>query len=392
MTLLHSMAWSEPLFLALGFLGLAATARYLETGGRWALAGAAALLGAACLTRYAGLAFLATGVVSLALFGPGSARGRLGATLALGALGLAPLAAWFAHNQVIGGTTAGRALALHPVGTTQAWQALNTLAGWLLVPPEAGTALKLAALAVFTAALAGVVIWQRARQPGGLARAEARRMAAGLPAAIKVLLALVPVYGLFLLASISLVDANTPLDDRILSPVYLAGVAVAGYALQAAWPGLRAAGWPRLAVAGALLVFAAVSAWRTGGLAASSGANGIGFYQTAWRQSPTLALVRALPETAAVYTNAPEAVYLHTGRAALRIPRQFSAVEQAENEQFEAELAAMTGQLAGGGRVVYFASVRGSARPTEAELAERLGLEVVARPADGTLYALPQEP
>ena len=54
-----------------------------------------------------------------------------------------------------------------------------------------------------------------------------------------VLAVFIAVYAVFLIISISFVDANTPLDDRILSPAYAAGVVILLYGLDRVWPVIR---------------------------------------------------------------------------------------------------------------------------------------------------------
>lgn len=62
------------------------------------------------------------------------------------------------------------------------------------------------------------------------------------------------------------------------------------------------------------------------------------------------------------------------------------------NGDYAAELAEMRRRLGEGGFVVYFADVRSSSGPSEAELVETLALQVTARTADGILYALGSRP
>ena len=52
---------------------------------------------------------------------------------------------------------------------------------------------------------------------------------------LQVLLIFAVVYALFLAVSISLVDANTPLDDRILSPLYIIAFVMGDVAVDHLW-------------------------------------------------------------------------------------------------------------------------------------------------------------
>lgn len=392
MVSLHSMAWSEPLFLLLGFSGLLLLAVYQERG-RWpALLAAGALLGLATVTRYAGVAFVAAGVLALLVLPGRPRRARLAGALALGAVGLAPLLAWSARNLALAGSATSREIAFHPIGLGHARQALDTLAGWLLLPLEASTAVKLGVLLALVGGIAVIAAW-RWRQPGTAARGS--RLGATLaawPALIWLLILFSVVYVVFLAGSISFVDANTPLDDRILSPLYPAAAVVATWLIGAAWPNARRARWPATGLLALAAAFVALSAWRSAGGLAVGYEQGIGFYSRAWQASPSLMKVQELPEGSVLYSNAPEAIYLHTGRGAYQIPRQFSPVSQTMNGDYAAELAEMRRRLGEGGFVVYFAGVRSSSGPSEAELVETLALQVTARTADGLLYTLGSRP
>jgi hypothetical protein len=99
-----------------------------------------------------------------------------------------------------------------------------------------------------------------------------------------------------------------------------------------------------------------------------------------------LALARTLPAGTLLYSNAPEALWLHTGRPAYRLPRPYLASQQAPNPAYAAEVAQAAGRLQAGGVLVYFSAVRSPAGPTEAEVAQALGLTAAAHAADGTLY------
>jgi len=380
---LHSMAWSEPLFLGLGFGGLLLLARTLEQGDWAALVLAGAALGLALLTRYAGLAFVGAGCLALVLFSDEPWRARLVRAGVLGGIAVAPLLAWTARNQALAGTATDRALAFHPIGLVHARQALDTLASWLLLPPDNGLWVKAGVPLALAGGVAALAFWQ-ARQPVRAMTARAARMWTPLD---KVLGLFILVYAAFLAASITLVDANTPLDARILSPVFVAGLVLAVR--------LVGAGVARFATARsaavmmiALAAFGGLSLWQAAGVVRQSYHNGIGFNSANWRSSPTLAWLRRLPEETIVYANAPEPVYLHTERNALRLPRQFDTVAQTANAEYPAELALLAEQLSAGAVAVYFQGVRSSSGPSEAELVAALALTPVAQTADGTIYVL----
>ena len=130
------------------------------------------------------------------------------ATLFVG-VALALPAAWFAGVLAAGGS-ASRALAFHPLGHAQLWQAVFTVTGWLHAPATTPGAVRLLLLGLLLLAGGAVLFWRRRTLLAPTWRAAFMRL----------LLLFVLYYLGFLALSISFLDANTPLDDRILAPVY----------------------------------------------------------------------------------------------------------------------------------------------------------------------------
>ncbi len=382
---LHSLAWSEPLFLFLGTGTLLLLGESLEGEGWRRAAGAGLLAGLASLTRYAGISLLATGGLALMLWGAGTRRERLASVFAFVATGAALPLLWMARNLRLTGNAAARPIGFHPVGMTQVWQAVDTLARWLQIPRGlpgiAEAALIIVIAAATLALLLGIGRDRRVRSVG-----EANRRA--MPGLLRVALLHVAVYAAFLLASISLVDANTPLDSRILSPLYPIGIIAlmsAVDSLARSTRKLRPMLFPVLAGLGAWLVFSAGS---SAALVREGYQLGLGFNRAEWRVSPTLARVAGLPEASVLYSNSPEAIYFRTGRGALPLPQRFSSVSQSVNVAFPAQVSEIRQMIADrGGAVVYFANLAGTGRMSEDDLRDLLGLEPIYVEADGSIYA-----
>jgi hypothetical protein len=394
---MHSMAWSEPLFLLLSFLSLLALAAYLDQAQPAALLLAGALGGLAVLTRYAALPFVAAGILGLLFMGPGWKRGfsRFSwqdptkasppgsthpsgpASMALfAALTLLPTALWTVRNVAVADTAAARTLAWHPAGKAQVWQALYTVAGWLHVPERAPDWLRLGLLlAVAATATAVIFIVVRGRPE--------RRVASF----IKLLALWIPLYLAFLAASISLLDASTPLDDRILAPLYVAAILLALYAVGellqvVAHPGRWQAGLVAL-----LLLLVGGSVIRGAGWVNDGYQQGIGFSSLAWQRSPLIQQVQSMPPETVIYSNAPEAIYLHADRRAIPLPKPTNATTQGVNPAYSAEIERMQALLDGGAAlVVYSNSLSQRTSPSEAELSQQFALRLVTQTSDGALY------
>ena len=110
---LHSMAWTEPLFLTLTLATLILLAHALTGGGRRTLFAAALTAAAACQTRYVGLALLGLGGLALWLWPGRRLARRIGEGVVFGVLGVLPTAVWMLNNLALSGTSSGRMAVFH---------------------------------------------------------------------------------------------------------------------------------------------------------------------------------------------------------------------------------------------------------------------------------------
>jgi hypothetical protein len=197
------------------------------------------------------------------------------------------------------------------------------------------------------------------------------------------------IYPAFLVTSITFFDANTPLDVRILSPYYVAALVLAAPSVESIARTVARRRLPRASVgviAGIAILLAAAQSAR---LILSGYREGIGFNAASWRRSEILAWVHPLPSDTLIYSNSPEAVYLLTGRSAVRIPRVLRLSDRTMNSSYGAELASMSrALLERDGLVVMFSTVRGVSMPTSIQLRDELALTPVFEGADGEVYAL----
>jgi len=376
--LIHTMAWSEGLFLLLAFAGLLCLSRAIEQNDRlwfWLSVGAMAL---ACLTRYAGLAFVFAGATGVFLWGGPDRRSRLRRSLTYAGASSLPVLLWTGWMASTSSGIGGREIGVHWVGRVQVEQAVGTLAGWLLLPMETPGWVKLSIVGLCTAALIGVV-WLY-EGPGRKRREGGRPGDGERPIALRLLALTVVTYSLFLILVVSFLDANTPMDDRLLSPVLVVAIVLAAKGFG--WAYARGGMPARLAI---LILIPAVALYgvRSLGLIGDGYTHGIGFGREEWRKSETIARVRDLPEARPIYSDSPEAVYLLTGRAAYRWPRQFLTTGRKVNDLYAEQLAGIARQLGrSGGAVVDFDQVG-----PEIDVAGLVSLAPkVTDTADGRIY------
>ncbi|HEX2048477.1 MAG TPA: hypothetical protein VHF27_11970 [Acidimicrobiales bacterium] len=344
-------ALSEPVFVLLALGGLVVLAAHLERPRTGVLIGAAALVAAAFLTRYVGVALVVAGVAGLLW------RRRPIDALVFGAIGVVPVVAWLAWAG-----TGDRPVVFHPFGWDYLGQAVRPLTRWLVPWPGPPVGFVLAVALV----TAGVVLARR--HPATADRHP-------LP---MLLVAFSVVYLLVLLGYRTFTDATGRLDARFLLPLHLVAVLVV---VPALWrrPLLR----PALALLAVAQVAGAV-AWTAGGLT-DDGIGRRGYTAAAWERSPIVARLATAHEP--VYTNGFDAVFLHTGRPTRPIPAEEDYLTGRANPRYAEELAAMR---AGGGLVAYFDALtfRRSVLPSRTELEAALPLELILQDEVGSLYRL----
>ncbi|MDB4950841.1 MAG: hypothetical protein JWM27_3490 [Gemmatimonadetes bacterium] len=371
-------AWSEPLYLLLSLLALFALAAYDAQPRRARLVLAALLSSAAMLTRYVGVAGIATGGL-LILLRPGSTWPRRTVdALLFGAIGIAGNVLWSLRNyHVAGNLTGGRKTAHIPLSHNVALL-LGTLGGWVL-PAESADGMRIAAGAACVAAgIALAVLAGRMRD----VRPALRPL---VPPATYVVL-----YAALLLASATLTPID-PVGDRLAVPLLapaLVAAACAAHALLARVRARRPRWALKLAAAGVFAVWVALA---TGEDAEAAVIQDPAEEAAArdWRQSDVGRWLHAHSLPGHVFSNDPWTLHMMTGRAVRLgpiVPRDRPALPTAAALQdYEDYL--------GDGPVWFVWLDRdpdGYPR-TLVALAQRVALLPVARLGDGVVYRLTDE-
>ena len=196
-------------------------------------------------------------------------------------------------------------------------------------------------------------------------------------------------YLLLLFVSISLIDARTPLDTRILSPVYVFGIILVISVAhkisvltntRTLWRGF-------LALSIALI---SVNTWQAVSFAYSRHADGIGYTSRAWMGSESINYIRSLPEAKIIYSNGTDAVYFLTTRTVLPIPARVDPSSGRHLADFELNMNSMCTDLMENGAVVVdldYITWRWYL-PSKEELESVYTLPTRVRLGDGTVYGL----
>lgn len=188
------------------------------------------------------------------------------------------------------------------------------------------------------------------------------------------------VYALLLALTISFADAQTPLDRRILSPLYLAlSIWLITAITSIASKHMRLI-WSAAAVCVIAINCSASLEW----LKVLS-TQGVGFSSSAWRISPTINYLKTHQVTP-LHTNAPDPISLLVGTPANMLPRHTDPGTRLANAEYARQMAEVRNH---GGVIVYFRGVRWRwYLPDEERLKTVLNARQVVDFGDGAVYAI----
>ncbi|HMI57980.1 MAG TPA: hypothetical protein VK511_08030 [Gemmatimonadaceae bacterium] len=297
----HESVLSEPLFIALLVLTLATMVRVPTHP--WI---SGLLAGLASIVRYAGVS-LVGGVVLWQLARAGTMRQRItrGAIAAIPAIVIQ--GAWVLRTVHSAGPSAIRKISVYGAITSTLQEGWRTTSAWLV--PGMGEVWGIF-VAAAVAVLLVIAIW------------ESRPMREQQRAAIAAALLAACYLGL-VLASRLIADPNIPLDDRMMAPLLVL--------LEIAMVLIVAPAWRVWPIPARVLVVVLVALWWGAALRVSAASaryavsTGNDFAEDCWRDSPLVAWVRANGRGHALFTNAPEPLYFHTGRLSHELPDEQDA-------------------------------------------------------------------
>ena len=349
----YAMAMSEPLFIFLSLLAIWTFDLYFERDQHWWLGACATFVGIAYLTRYSGLALIATFVAAQFIL-PGRWKQKLVLTALFVAGTLPWILAWTIRNRLVAQNATNRILAWHPIARENLNIGLRTVSEFL-IPLEAWRreifnqpyiihgliVLILGAVLVWL----GIKTWKYLMQP--VASTPPDQAAKGVGEVISYTTALyLFAYLASIVSSMLMFDAATKFRLRILAPAFVCLLILLVY--FGVW--LRGRNRPLVIVT--TFVFIGLFAYEQINTISFLSRGGLGYASFQWYDSKAMAYLRELPADVNIYTDEPGAVYLYTGRGNYVLPDRYDSATALPRPGFEAGMQKMKDEILAGKAVL----------------------------------------
>ena len=376
----HSMAWSEPPFITFSLAGFIFLSLHIEHPRLYLLLAASLAFGLATATRYVGVSVLPPMIFGLLLLGNRPMRHRIKDAFIAIAVACIPLCAWVIRNIVISQTLTNRSFAFHPVGLGHAKQLIATFHAFVLPVSIHGWTKAIPFVVITVIFITSIAILHRKNY----IRHNVNAFSIVFPS-LSIVFALT--YISLVLVSIAFFDAHTPLDTRILLPVFIVlnitVVSVAWSLSQALdkriiWWSFILFVFLSVKINGDRAVFEAVDMHR----------NGRGYTSRYWQNSEAISQLTSVCDTGKIYSNGPDVVRFWTKREVLWIPNKTFPGTRRSNQNYEEQLQLMCREcIEGKAIVVYLNGITWRwYLPTFKELESKCNMPVLRRYDDGVIY------
>lgn len=372
----HAMAWTEPLYILLGLLGLLSLVNFFTRMQYRFLISSAFIVGLAFITRYVGITLVITGCWCLLLYDKKMLFKRLLDVLLFGAVGSSFMVGFLLRNRLLYDVTTNRSFTFHPIHVEHINQLISTATFNLAL---------VGLLLIFVILLCDLLLAREKKVSWNHFNSSIMSP----PREILILGWYIVIYTTFLIFSISFIDAYTPLDDRILSPIFIPLVIILLFIFSRILSAFHSVGIVKWF---AILSLSLIITLQIRNLMTWTNNNyqyGLpGYTDIRWVNSSIIGHISELPVDATIFTNGYDALYLWTGRFSLGFPQKYSATSLWENPSYLAELFDMAESMrVSDGFIIYFDNMAQRAYyPTKQELEEIFDLQIFYETDDGTIY------
>ncbi|WP_345307544.1 phospholipid carrier-dependent glycosyltransferase [Candidatus Villigracilis saccharophilus] len=312
----HAVAMSEPLYIFFSLASFLVFFQYFNTKQNSWLVLTGIFVAFAYLTRYAGLALIATFLVALILLQDTWKQKLTSAGIFIFSA-LPFLLGWSIRNKLVADNATNRTLIWHPLTIENINTAIFNFSEFF-IPVETWrrALIKIPNFFVTLLSLIALVllVWllykglKKFLDPAA-ERPEILSFTSGLY-----------IFGYLasIVSSMLLFDASTKFKLRILAPVYVSLIILLVFLGYWLWQ-RRAMIWRSIVIISTFIILA-LSFNDIAGLAAKLHKGGQGYASFQWYDSQAMDFLDTLPEGTRIYTNQPGPVYLYTDRPSYVLP------------------------------------------------------------------------
>jgi hypothetical protein len=343
---LHAMAWSEPLFITLTFTAFLFHSKYLQTQKRVIFWLSCFCISMAIVTRYLGITLLPPVIISIFIFSNRSFKHKIIDTILMLSIALVPITTWIIRNALVAQTLTDRSWNIHIVGVEHCKEFFHTL-NMLILPASISEWRKEVILVVIVVLfIAGIVtLW--IKQDSYIKILSNQQI---LPF-ISIFFSLE--YLFVIIISLSFFDANTPLDTRILLPMFLFLIASV---ISLAWFVAKSLNkkfiWKYFLFI--LYILIGLNLFDATAEAINTHYNGKRFNALKWRQSSILKTVKSFRNSITIYSNEPTLINFQTHKYSYPLPTHIIPCTNQINNTYHQSISKILHQCQNGTAVIVF--------------------------------------
>ncbi len=382
-----SAVWTEgffifTLFWAFYFLGI------FREKQRYDILIASAIFAAlGVLDRYVGITVIMASCLYLLFFLRRSFFEKIKYILVYGFISCLPLALWLIRNASHGLSTTNRSFIFHPFSIAHLRQLVRTFL-FIFLPDSVIENIKdhrmaqLAVALVFIAFVAIFLIYFQKER----AKIKFSCIIGSLTEIQKIFLLFAVVYFVFLVFSISFIDANTPMCYRIIAPMYAACIVFVPTILIRFF-NVKSTTYLHNIASLVTILFILSYAARAFIFCADMAINGDGYSGKKWRNSEIIRMIRKSGKDIPVYSNGMDAIYFLTGRIEKGIPSKIISTQAKANNDYENMINRIRFDLKEKkGMLVYFYDIPICGIPDESEICNLIPLRKCFTNEEGSVY------
>ena len=342
---IHTIAMSEALFIALSFLSFYFLLKHIKYGDYTTLIISSVLMGAAFLTRYAGAAFVAAGVVTIIIYNLQKPVNALKKATIMVILGILPAIIWtLGHFSLLIKYIAlgGRSFKWHPV-SVQILISLADVVSKLFLPAKTPFQIRTIFLLIVST-IVFYMLYKYRKVMFCVLKKNLKNPDTNNAVFIITILYLI-MYTLLIVFSIFLVDAFISLNSRILSPLFATLLILSVHGVHRFVTQVK----------GQTIINLLLIAIISGGVLLSSVRSiyyllilhneGMGYVSMNSRKSEIIKYLKHHSEKSVIFANDPAPVFLLTGKRADFLPSSVFPFTQTPNPNLESDIEFMKEQL-----------------------------------------------